>query len=72
MLERVEERELVGLAERRVIGGIVGRAGKAVEGEDRATKARGNEPGGDGKVLVVLGLAGLELGTDGHRFSGSA
>ena len=69
-LERVEKRELVAFGQRGMIGSIVGCPGKPIECEYRRPKARSNQQRRDGKILIVLGFAGLELDAGAHRFSG--
>ena len=71
-LEQVQGRELLSLAEPRMVGHIVGGAGEAVECENGSAKARSNENRRDREVLVPLGLAGLEICCVDHRLAGIA
>ena len=52
----------------RMIGRIVRGARKTVEGQDRRPVTRRNDPLRDGKILVVLRLAGLVRRIDRHCF----
>ena len=66
-LEQIEISELVALAERRMIGDIVGGPDKIVECEDQRPVARMNDPRRDRKVLVAVSFAGSQFARGGHQ-----
>ena len=53
----VELLELLALAQRRVVGDIVGDAHELVERQDDAAMARIDQPRRDGKILVAMAFA---------------
>src|SRR5262249_27276030 len=66
---RFHPRELLELPVRRGvgrIGAVVGRAGKAIEGEDRRAQFAAHQPRCDREVLVAMVLARGESGGVGH------
>ena len=67
-----ENCELRRCVEFRIVGCIVGGAGKAVERQYRCAKARRDEARRDGKILVTLRLAGFVFRIDRHCFPVSA
>ena len=50
-----------------MIGDVVGDADEFVERQDGRAMARMNEPRGDRKILVVMALAGTQIGSRRHR-----
>ncbi len=65
-LEGGKDRQLRLGIKGRMIGGIVGGARETIECQDRSPMARCNDARRDGKILVVLRLAGLVLRIDRH------
>lgn len=63
LFELIEMVQLVGLAERRVVGDVVGDAHELVEREDDPAMAWMNELRGDGKVFVAGSLARAQIGS---------
>src|SRR5260370_7506454 len=66
-LEQIEQLELVVLAERRMIGDIVGGSDKIVERKYQRPVAWMNDPRRDRKVLVAVSLAGSQFARAGHQ-----
>ena len=60
--EAIEEVELLALAQRGVVGDVVGDPHELVEGENGAAMARMDQPRRDRKVLVPVALAGAQCG----------
>ena len=67
VLQPIDERELLGRRQRRMIGDVVGDADEFVERQDGRAMARMNEPRGDREILVVMALAGTQIGSRRHR-----
>jgi hypothetical protein len=60
-LQAIEVAELVGFAQGRMIGDVVGDPHEFVECHDRPPVRRGNQPGGHREILVPRALAGSML-----------
>ena len=65
-LQPVDQGQLLSGRQARMIGHVIGGAHEAVEGEDDRPVMRGDQPGGDGKILVAMALARA------HGFRGGA
>ncbi len=62
----VELRELLALAQRRVVGDVVGDAHELVERQDDAAVTRIDQPRGDGKILVAMAFARTQFAGGTH------
>ena len=65
--EQIEIAELVAVAERRMIGDVVGGSDEIVERQNQRPVARMDDPRRDRKVLVAVCLAGSQFARAGHQ-----